>query len=170
MDVLQAIRTRRSIREYTEEPVSGEAIRTLLEAGFCAPTARNLRPWNFLVLRDPALREKIPAFHPYAAMTTRPGAAVIVICADLKKQPSREYAAQDCAAAAQNMLLAAHGLGLGAVWLGMYPNEERCRGAHEAFGIPEDMLPAAMVCVGHPAQQREAPQRYDDACVHEEQW
>jgi len=170
MEVLQAITTRRSIRKYTDEPVSDEALRTLLNAALCAPTARNLRPWHFLVLRDAEQRSKILSFHPYASMVAQKEAVVIVVCGDLNRQPSKEYCAEDCSAAVQNILLAAHGMGLGAVWMGMYPNEDRVSGAHEAFGIPQDMLPAAMVCIGHPAERRDVPDRYEEERIHWGEW
>ncbi|MDD4797547.1 MAG: nitroreductase family protein [Eubacteriales bacterium] len=170
MDVLQAIKTRRSIRKYSDVPVTDQQVDALLEAGFCAPSARNIRPWHFIVARDAQKRRQIAQAHPYAKMLEQPQAVLFVVCGDLNKQPSPEYCAEDCSAAVQNMLLAAHGLGLGAVWLGTYPNADRVEAVRGVFDVPADILPIAMVAVGHPAEVRDIPQRFDAACVHRETW
>lgn len=170
MDVLEAIKTRRSIRRYSEAPVTDQEVHTLLEAGFCAPSARNIRPWHFIVVRAAHKRGQVIKAHPYAKMLEQPQTVLFIICGDLSKQPSPEYCAEDCSAAVQNMLLAAHGMGLGAVWLGTYPNEDRVEAVRRIFGIPAQVLPVAMMAVGHPGEVRDIPARFDAACVHQENW
>lgn len=166
---MDVIRSRRSVRKYTGEPVGDEQLRGLLEAGFCAPTAHNLRPWRFIVVRDAAALEAIREFHPHAAMLPRAGRA-IVVCGDRERQPEEGYLILDCAAAIENMLLAAHAMELGAVWLGVYPRPERIEGLQRLLGIPYAILPVGIVAVGHAAEDKEASGRYDAQSVHWDRW
>lgn len=167
--VLKALRTRRSIRKFTGEPLSEEQIRILLDVGFCAPTARNLRPWHFIVVQSGDKLASIVDIHPHAAMLPQSGCG-IVVCGDHDRQPEEGYLALDCAAAIENMLLAAHGMGLGAVWLGIYPRIQRMEGLRTLLGIPKTVLPVGVIAVGHPAEEKAAPNRYEAGCVHREQW
>ncbi|WP_300523852.1 nitroreductase family protein, partial [Aminiphilus sp.] len=120
----EVILKRRSIRNYTAEPVTEEQIRALLEAGMSAPSAGNQRPWHFVVITDRAIREEIPRLHPYASMVPR-APVVIAVCADPALERYPGYWPQDCAAATENILLSAEAQGLGAVWLGVHPDEDR---------------------------------------------
>ena len=131
MDVLEAIHTRRSIRKYVDQPVPEELIQKLLAAAMQAPSARNQQPWEFVVIDDRAMLSKIPEFMPNAAMAAGAPLAILV-CADLDLETSPGYWMVDCAAAVEKMLLAAHGLGLGAVWCGVYPRDKRMDGAQAA--------------------------------------
>ena len=124
MDTLLAIRTRRSIRAYQDKPVPEELTQKLLAAAMQAPSARNQQPWQFIVIDDRALLAKIPGVMPNAAMAAEAPLAILV-CAELALEKSQGYWVLDCAAAVENMLLAAHALGLGAVWCGVYPREPR---------------------------------------------
>jgi nitroreductase len=114
MDAIQAILTRRSIRQYTQAPVPTELVETLLRAASSAPSAGNRQPWQFAVIRDRAKLDAIPGFHPHAEMV-RSARLAILVCADASAQPDPGYWVQDCSAAMQNLLLAAHAQGLGAV-------------------------------------------------------
>lgn len=170
MDVLTAIRTRRSIRKYSSEQIDDETIEAILDAGFCAPSASNKRPWHFLVIRDKATLGAIAEAHPYAKMM--PGASCcIVVAGDTEAQPSTGLLVEDCSAAIQNMLLAAHGLGVGAVWCGIYGG----RGdRHVQFAgllqLPPDMLAVGMIAFGYPAETKDAPERFEKDRVHYEKW
>lgn len=169
MDVLQAIYTRRSIRKFTGEPISEEHMEKLLKAGFCAPSAHNLQPSHFIVIKNPATLEYIANMHPYAKMLPQAGCC-IVVCGDEKVQKTRGLLIEDCSAALQNILLAAHGLGLGAVWCGLHPDPELTKIIAVSNKLPENIEPIGMVVVGHKAEDRAPADRYDKARVHFEQW
>lgn len=171
MDVLRAITTRRSARQYTEQPVSQKAVTTLLNAGFCAPSASNKRPWHFVVVRERATLEQLAAVSPYAKMM-RTAPLALVVCGDAMLQGIEELLLEDCAAAVQSMLLAAHGMGLGAVWCGITRRGGRRAQLAALLGLPAKVVPAAMLAVGHPANaQNTVPRpRFDETKVHFETW
>jgi nitroreductase len=169
MDAIEAIMTRRSIRSYTEDPISQEQVQTLLEAAMMAPSAGNGQPWQFLVIQDKATLAKIKDANAHAAMATQAPLAVL-ICGDLTKEKSPGYWVQDCSAATENMLLAAHAMGLGAVWTGIHTKADREKGFRELFQLPDHIMPLSLVVVGHPAKQSESQSRFDSDKVHYERW
>ena len=169
MDILETIFTRRSIRKYTGTLVSEDDLKTILKAGFCAPSAMNLQPRHFVVLKDSGILKGITEIHPYAKMLTQAGCGILV-CGDKTKQPEVGYIVEDCSASIQNMLLAAYGLGLGAVWCGIYPREERVRAIAELLNLPENIVPVGLVVVGHKDENKEPNDRYDDTKVHYDKW
>lgn len=169
MDTLTAIHTRRSIREYTDQPISEEAVQEILKAAMAAPSAGNQQPWQFIVITDPEILKEIPKINPYAEMAvTAP--LPILICGDLKIERFAGYWVVDCSAATQNMLLAAHALGLGAVWTGIYPMEDRMDAFTKLIGCPEHILPHSLVVIGYPAQERQHPDRFKPERVHHNEW
>ncbi len=149
MDVYEAISTRRSVRSFRDEPVGDEVIERLLRAAMLAPSAGNQQPWNFFVVKDRAKLDKIPTFHPYCKMIHQAGVA-IVVCGDPTGRKWPDLWPQDCSAAVQNLLLAARAEGLGAVWTGVYPFEERMAGCRQLLNIPERIYPFAVVPLGYP--------------------
>ena len=162
---------RRSIRKYTSEPVTDEQVQTLLEAAMAAPSAANSRPWHFVVVRDQQMLEALAAPHPYASML--PSASVCIVpCGVPATDPPRlgGYWVQDLSAATENILLAATGLGLGAVWCGLHPIPERVQQTREILGMPEEAIPLGLVAVGHPAQSPTPRTQYDEERVHREKW
>ena len=161
--------SRRSIRRYTDEPVSAHDIESLLRAAMAAPSAGNQQPWTFVVVRERATLDAFPSFHPYAGMMSAAPAA-IVVCGQPEACKWPQMWVQDCSAATENMLVKAAALGLGAVWLGVHPLEERERGARALLGIPDHVVPFAIVPVGHPAEVKPPSERYDPARVHLERW
>jgi nitroreductase len=170
MDVLTAIRTRRSIRRYTADKIDDQALHTILDAGFCAPSASNKRPWHFLVIRDKATLELIAGAHPYAKMMTAADCC-IVVCGDEAIQASVGLLVEDCSAAIQNMLLAAHGLGIGAVWCGLYGGRgDRHLEFAELLEIPAGMLTIGMIAFGYPDETKSATDRFESSRVHYERW
>ena len=169
METLKAISTRRSIREFTSQQVSDDLIEILLRSGMQAPSARNFQPWHFVVVNDRHLLDKIPLVHPYAEMMYQATLAILV-CGDLYLEKSVEYCAINCSAATQNILLAAHDLGLGAVWLGVYPREERTEGLKKLFKIPDDIVPISLIACGYPAEKLVAEDRYKKDRIHQNQW
>jgi len=169
MDVIEAIMTRRSIRKYTGTSLAEETIAQLLRAAMSAPSSKNEQPWVFVVIDDRQLLNEIPKFHPYAGMISTAPVAIL-ICADERRFLSEEIWIQDCAAATQNMLLAAHGMELGAVWLGVYPRRERVEGVTRLLSLPEPIIPFSLVVAGYPAEQKPPVNRYDESRVHRNGW
>jgi nitroreductase len=165
--VLENIFARRSIRRYTDEPVSEENVRTLLKAAMAAPSASDRRPWHFIVVRQRATLDALAECHPYAKMLFE-APLCIVPCAD--PAISDAWWVQDCSAATENLLLAATALGLGAVWVGVYPRTERARAVREVLGIPESIVPLCLVPIGRPAEHKQPRTRYDVARVYQEEW
>ncbi|GAB7021999.1 nitroreductase family protein [Salidesulfovibrio brasiliensis] len=169
MEVMEAIRSRRSIRKYTDEPVSEADVKDILEAAMMAPSAGNAQPWQFVVVDDPEKLAACKDVNPYAAMAPKAPLGVLV-CGDMSLEKFPGYWPQDCAAAVQNMLLAVHGKGLGAVWTGIHPIVEREEGFARLFGLPENVKPLALVVIGHPAQNPTAESRYKAERVHRNEW
>jgi len=169
MDALEAIRTRRSIREYENRPVPDSLIKQVIAAAMMAPSARNGQPWQFVVIDDRELLDRVPEFHPNAEMARRAPVAILV-CGDLTLEGSPGYWPIDCAAATQNLLLAAHALGLGAVWTGVYPREERMNGFRRLLNLPEHVVPHTFVPIGYPAERPVSADRYQPARVHRNGW
>ena len=160
---------RRSIRTYTQEPVTEAQVEALLRAAMAAPSAGNQQPWRFVVIRDKRTLTAITEVHPYSKML--PGAPVaILVCGDPGAGKWPQYWEQDCAAATENVLIAAEQLGLGSVWLGVHPLAERVDGVRRLLGIPESIVPFALLPVGRPAERKEPADRYDAARVHHERW
>lgn len=167
--MLEAIRNRRSIRKFSDEEVPPEKLEALLRAAMQAPSARNLRPRHYLVVKDKESLKGIPEIHPHAAMV--PGAsAAILVCGDRHVQPENGYLVADCSAAVENILLEAVDQGLGAVWLGIHPREERVAGFAERFSLPSSILPIALVAVGFPGETKDFQDRFDPSRVHWESW
>ena len=166
---MDAILTRRSIRHYTAQPVAEELITGFLKAAMAAPSAGNEQPWEFVVLTERTILDRIPSFHPYAAMLKEAPAAILV-CGDLAREKHEGYWVQDCSAATENILIAVNEEGLGAVWLGIYPREERVRGLRQLLSIPETIVPFALVAIGYPAEKKEPADRFDASRLHYNSW
>ena len=169
MDTLEIIHTRRSIREYQDKPIPEKLITEVLKAAMAAPSARNQQPWEFVIITDAEIREKIPAVCQFAQMAVRAPLAILV-CGNLKIETSQGYLVIDCAAATQNMLLAAHALGLGAVWTGVYPREERMDGLTELLDLPEYIIPHSLVVMGYPLELPPKQDRFKTERIHRNGW
>lgn len=166
---MSIISSRRSVRKYTGERVTDDQVTELLKAAMSAPSAANQQSWCFVVIRSQEVLDRIPSVHPYAAMTPS-ASAVIVVCGDVADLKFKEYWVQDCSAATENVLLAAHEMGLGAVWLGVHPTEERVEGIRQLLGLPDHIIPLSLIPVGHPAEEHPAADRFDAGRVHCDHW
>jgi nitroreductase len=164
---LVPIFARRSIRQYTAEPVTVEEIQTLLEAGMAAPSASNRRPWHMVTVTDRETLVALAQAHPHGKMTARAGVA-IAVCGDPSISP--RYWVQDCAAATENILVAATALGLGSVWLGCHPNEDRERAIRRVLGIPEEIGILSLISIGRPGEDKPPRTQYDASRDHRERW
>lgn len=169
MDALEAIHSRRSIRKYQHKPVPEELIKAVLSAAMSAPSACNAQPWQFVIITDKAMLAEIPKINPHAAMA-KTAATAILVCGDLSLEISAGYWVVDCAAAVENLLLAAHALGLGAVWTGVYPRKDRMEGFSRLLNLPENVIPHSLVPLGYPAEQLPREDRYKDQRVHRDRW
>lgn len=165
MDVIEAIFTRRSIRKFTKEHVPDELITDLIKAAMQAPSAGNQQPWHFVVISNRKILDTIPSFHPYADMLPQVSVAVVV-CGDPTLEKHRGFWIEDCSAATQNLLLAAHAKGLGAVWVSLYPEMSRADGMRKLLKLPEQIIPLSLIPLGYPAEQIEHVDRYNPTRVH----
>ena len=166
---MEAILSRRSIRNYTEQPVSDEVLKELLNAAMSAPSAGNAQPWHFIVINEHKILDEIPKFHPYSRMLKKAPVAICV-CGDLQREKFEGFWVQDCSAATQNLLIAAQAKGLGAVWLGIYPREDIVDAMRKLLSLPEYVTPLSLVSIGYPAEQKPPVNRYDPSKIHYNQW
>ena len=169
MDVIDAILTRRSIRKYTGQMVSDQQVEILLKAAMYAPSAVNKQPWHFIVFRNKLMAGKIAKFHPNSHML-KDASLGILVCFDEKLQHDSGFGELDCSAATQNILLAAHGIGLGAVWIGITPRKSRIESVKKLFNLPVNITPFALIAVGYPNEKRSFPQRFRKERIHYENW
>ncbi len=168
-ETLNIIFTRRSIRAYTDKQIDDATIETLLKAGMYAPSAKNNQPWHFIVVRSKDTMNKIMKVHPYSRML-RTANVVIVVCAGQTSEIQKMFFPQDLGACTENILLAATSLGIGSVWLGVYPSSDRVKELADICDIPNDVVPFGLISLGYPAEERPDPNRYDASRVHTEKW
>lgn len=169
MDTIEAILTRRSIRRYTSQPISEEITQILLKAGMQAPSTRNCQPWHFVVFTDRTLMDIIPTFHPYAkSMLSAPLA--ILVCGDDKLTARPNGWRVDCSAAIENILLAAHALGLGAVWMAIDPDAQRLEGMRRLVQFPSEVTPFGLISIGYPDEKPVIEERFNPQRVHYNKW
>ena len=167
--MLSTIFERRSIRKYLEKPVEEEKLRTLLRAAMYAPSARDTRPWHFVVVRDRAVMERFMQVQPYSRMLEK-APVLIVVCGDKTLEAAPGYYPGDCGAAVENLLLAACELGLGTCWLGITPVAQRMAAVKELRSLPEHVEAFCGIAVGYPDETRQTAERYDESRVHRDRW
>lgn len=167
---MKEIFERRSVRSFLEMKVKTTDINTLLKAAMRAPSAGNEQPWEFVVLTESDKISKITEFNPYAPFLKNTP-CVIVVCGNMEyKKFPEDYWIQDCSAATQNILLEAVHLGLGGVWLGIYPLEDRINGMKQLLNLPENVVPLCAVALGYPKQQTKAINTFDEDRIHIDKW
>lgn len=165
--VLDNIATRTSIRDYEARPVEKEKIEKMLRAAMAAPTAMNKQPWHFVVVDQRNVLDALAGANPYAKMLKKAPLA-IVVCGNTDKMiegGGRDFWIQDASAATENLLLAAHAMGLGAVWTGAYPSEERCISISKVLSLSDNLVPLNMIVVGYPAEQPQPKQKFKEENV-----
>lgn len=165
--VLDNIATRTSIRDYEARPVEKEKIEKMLRAAMAAPTAMNKQPWHFVVVDQRNVLDALAGANPYAKMLKKAPLA-IVVCGNTDKMiegGGRDFWIQDASAATENLLLAAHAMGLGAVWTGAYPSEERCISISKVLSLSDNLIPLNMIVVGYPAEQPQPKQKFKEENV-----
>ena len=167
MELKEALLKRRSVRKFTDEPVSEEMIQQLLHAAMSGPSACNMRPWEFYVVRDPETLAALRGCIHFGKMKSK---LAIVVCGNLRHalpMQASEFWIQDCSAATENILLQATDLGLGAVWCGVHPQKRPVNAVRKALGIDDEkQIPLNIIHIGHPAEQPAARDQYDPKKVH----
>jgi nitroreductase len=169
MEAIEAILSRRSIRKYQHKKIPESIITKLLRIGMSAPSAGNQQPWHFIVITEPTILNEIPSFHNHAQML-REASAGILVCIDTNLEEHKGMAVQDCSAATENILIAITAIGLGAVWLGIYPREERMNGLRKILTIPDHIIPFSLISLGYPGEGKISEDRYQEERVHYNQW
>lgn len=166
---LDNIFARKSVRSYTDEPVSPEQVETILKAAMAAPSGMNMQPWRFVVVTDQKVKDKLAVgFNKMIAKAP----VVIIVCGKTTNKlgaPNKNWTA-DCAASTENLLLAVEALGLGAVWTACYPYEDRMNPTVEALGLPENISPYCIVPIGHPAGNDKPKDKWNPENIHYEKW
>ncbi|MBN1117732.1 MAG: nitroreductase family protein [Bacteroidales bacterium] len=169
MELFEALFSRRSIRKYLEKEIADSQIEQIIEAGMFAPSAVNKQPWHFIVFRNSETIKSIIEVHPNAGMLVGASAGIL-ICFDKQLEHDHGYGPIDCSAATQNMLLAAHGLGIGSCWVGIYPRENRIEALHKLFNLPEHVIPFAVISLGYSELVKSKPDRFKKDRIHYEKW
>ncbi|MFI3267183.1 MAG: nitroreductase family protein [Rikenellaceae bacterium] len=164
---LELIMTRSSVRSYTSQKVETDKIEKLLKAGMAAPTAGNKQPWEFVVISEREILDSIPPIIPGAHMAAKAQVA-IAVCGLPNKALVPEYWIQDCSAVTENILLAAHAMGLGAVWCGAYPNNEidKVGKMQNLLSLPEDVYVLSVIVLGYPDSEPVIKDKWEPAKVH----
>jgi len=171
-ETLQTIMNRKSVRSYRADPIPKEKLELIVKAGMAAPTAVDKRPWEFVVITDKALLKKLADALPYAKMAEKASAAILV-AGDLDRQHggrAADYWMVDCAAAAENILLAVESLGLGAVWTAVYPEKERIEAVRELLDVPSGVVPLALIPIGAPGGDQKPKDKWDPRRLHWNGW
>ena len=161
---MNSIYQRVSIRKYQDKPVEKEKTLAILRAAMQAPSAGNQQPWEFYVVTDKAKLEELSRVSPYAGMTK--DAPVAIVAAYRKECRMPEYAQIDLSIAMENLWLETDAQGLGGVWLGIAPIEERMKAVEEILNIPDTLRAFAIFPYGYPAETRKQQDRYEEDRIH----
>ena len=168
-DALTVIHNRKSVRKYLNKPVNKEQLEILLRAGMAAPTAGDKRPWVFIVITDKAMLDSLSLASRGTSMISS-AAAAIAVCGDTRIGFKSEVWVQDCSAASENILLAAEAIGLGAVWTGIYLNEEPTKYVKKMLGLPLEVYPLNIISIGYPTGEEKPKNKWDTTKIHWEKW
>lgn len=166
MELKDVLLKRRSVRKFTEEPISKEHINELLHAAMSGPSACNMKPWEFYIVANETKLEELKSASKFTKISAK---LAIIVCGNLSKalpMQLAEYWIQDCSAATENILLRVTDLGLGAVWCGVYPQKRAEAKVRKLLGINEKQIPLNIIFIGHPAEEPAARDQYDETKVH----
>jgi nitroreductase len=166
-DILDVMYARESVREFTDQVVDDEQIEAILKAAMAAPSVQDLRPWHFVAVRKRKTLDKLAEVHKYAYML-HDAPLAIVVCGDT--EISERYWVEDTCVATQNILLAATALGMGGVWISLYPKKKHQRYVRDLLDIPEHIGVLCILAIGHPAKKKTAKTEYNSGRVHQEEW
>lgn len=169
MDALTAIKTRRSVRRFLMDPVPEQDIETMLAAAMAAPNAGNAQPWRFVVIDDQTLLSRVASRHPYAIMSAEAPLGIL-ICSDDTVTKHQGFWVQSCAAAMENLLLAAHAIGYGGLWCGIHPVRDREMTMRSICNLPPTITPCGLALIGKAGHPLAMVDRYDTNKIHRNTW
>jgi len=169
--ILNWIFGRRSIRIYSPGEITEPTVTKLLQAAMAAPSAMAKDPWRFVIVRNPEMLARLASALPGGKMLASASLG-IAVCGDLEAalEGHWSFLLQDCSAAIENLLLTAHGLGLGACWVGVHPGEQSLREVKQLLALPVSIMPIALVSLGYPGEEPGARTRYHPEYVHFDKW
>jgi nitroreductase len=170
MEIFEALFTRRSIRKYNYAEIPKDKINEILKAAMFAPSAMNYQPWQFILVDDRDILKKINTATPAHADMLLEASIAVIVCGDLNLDKNIDYIVQNCSAATQNIMLAAHGMGYGSVWVGAYPVKETIEGLRKIFNLPESIIPVSIVAIGYPDEKPEPGDRFKPERIHRNKW
>ncbi len=173
MDAIKAIMSRVSTRKFSEKPIGEEELKIILDAAMAGPSATNARPWSFIVVRDREMLDKMADANMQYSEPLRRASLGILVCGDLERAYSAapDFWVVDGTIACQNMILAAHALGIGSCWLGTWPVEERVNNHIELFNLPKNIIPHSLIAFGYPdGEMKIQKDRFEEDSVHYEKW
>lgn len=167
---MSIIDKRQSIRVFNQVEIKEEELVSLVQAGMTAPSSKNNQPWQYMILDHQEIIQQFAEFHPnWKVLRTAP--AVIIVCGDLERDSREIHTVMACAAATQNILLRAVELGIGAVWLGLYPDQERIEWTKYKLNMPEKQIPLALIAVGYTDDMKKQKDRaFDNNRIHRNRW
>jgi nitroreductase len=170
MNTLDAILTRRSIRKFQDKQIPKDIIKEILEAAMYAPSAMNEQSWHFIVIDDKNKLNEISTFHPGGGMCKTSPVAMLV-CFDTKLEKYKNMSILDCAAATQNILLAAHEKGIGSVWISIhFRNDEVEESIKNLVKLPKNIIPVSLVALGYSSEEKQIPNRFKKERIHKNVW
>lgn len=169
METINTILTRRSIRKYKTQQIPADKINILLKAAMYAPSAFNLQPWEFLVIDDKDAFQNIIKAVPYTEML-KGASHAIVVCGNYEQEKNQEFILQDCSAAIQNILLAAHDEGIGSCWIASSGINDTVEALKKLFKLPDNILPVAIISLGYPDESPAAEDRLNTSKIHKNKW
>ena len=169
MEVQKALLNRRSIRKYKDQKLSKENLDKILKAAMYSPSAMNLQAWQFIVIDDRQMLVETIKSIPYAEML-RQSAAAIIVCGDSSVEKNESWLLQNCSAAIQNILLSAHGLGIGSCWIAIHGMDEIYQNIKAQFKLPENIVPVSLISLGYPDEVLGAEERFKEEKIHFNKW
>lgn len=168
MDAIKAIMERRSVRSYTGEMIPKDDLQTIIKAGMAAPSAMDVRPWSFIIVKDKESLKQLSEL-PHTSMLESAGQA-IVVCGVLNSEVAKAFWVQDCSAVTENILLAAHALNYGAVWTGVFPVEDKVTAVKEILKMPEDIIPLCVIPLGIEKDSSKPKDKFNPDLIHYDKW
>lgn len=169
MDIITSIIERRSIRKFKDKEIPNEAIEKILKSAMYAPSGGNAQPWDFIFVTNKDKLNSITNIHPYSH-ALKSASCAIIVCGNKEKEKFEGLWIQDCSAATQNILLSSHSLGIGSVWLGLYPELDRVKGVQRIFNLPNHITPFAVIALGYSDEKNTMPDRFNKDSIHYDKW
>ena len=171
MKAIKAIATRRSIRRFKPGSiVDEEAVTEFLKAAMMGPSAGNIRPWEFVVIRDRDILNQVVEMRPYMKNMLEHSPVMIVVVFNKEREKYEDRWVQDCSVVMQNILLAVHALGYGGSWQEIYPEDKTTKGINEILSLPENIIPFAMIPIGASDEEKEERETFEEERIHYDKW